>query len=439
MALRRANGDALEDLGVINGFGSQEDAVKYLEGARQAYRSIDDLKLGDLPAAIAFSEASAWQTGALMAVGRNDDAIRVGQEAVAIATRVLQKHPGYTTALRARAIAGGNLAAAEANDYHVSKAFDYNESSIRDYQALVVIDPSNAIAWNNLAGAHDSEGQGLGVVGRIDDARKQYQMALDLEHQTALSSLLAFTLSSAAVHRVQLEADQGNLQQAKMARVNLARLVDRAVAGLPAASMPRMFIRTDSDLGAIAVPVAAGDFRAVRADAETVAQRLEALKTNGPGQDDEKRRLLIRAYDAQADAAYHLHDDAAAAKASARVGELHRELPPRTTWEARDESDEKMLAALIAVRLGNAAEARDIIEPVLKFHRDLYARNKEDRTQHVQMARALYVAASAGLGDRSQELREAAAILAGLPPQMVRSVSVGRLRDDIAVEQGRRK
>ncbi|MEO8974332.1 MAG: hypothetical protein ABI552_01035 [Casimicrobiaceae bacterium] len=264
-------------------------------------------------------------------------------------------------------------------------------------------------------------------------------MALDIEQQTALSSLLAFTLSTPAGHLVQLEADQGNLQQAKVARVNLARLTDKAVAGLPAASMPRMFIRTGGDLAAIAVAVAAGDFRAVRADAETVTQRLEALKTSGPGQADEKRRLLGRAYEAQADAAYQLHDDAAATKASARVGELRREMPPQTTWEARDESDEKMLAALIAVRLGNAAEARGIVEPVLKFHRDLYARNEEDRTQHVQMARALYVAASAGLGDRSKELREAAAILAGLPPQMARSVSVGRLRDDIAAEQGRRK
>ncbi len=436
VALRRAGGDALLTLGVLSNFRTQEEAVRNLERARQAYRGIADLALADVPAAIAYAEASAWLAGSLQALGQAEDAIRVGEEAVGIATQVLQMHPGYTSALRARGIAYNNLADAAGDDFRIGKALAYSEGSMRDYQALAAIDPSNAIAWNNLAVAYDNAATRLIQLGRIDDARGQFRAALATEHQAPASNLLGNALADSAGQLLQVEADQGNPERIEAVRKDVVRWTEMAVRNLPADSLARAFIQEDANSRAFAVADGAGDFRTLRALAEAAVQRLEVLEAPGPGAADAKRVRLVGDYDALADAAFRVRDYVAAQKASARAIELRQAAPPRTVKEARDASDGQMLAAMIAVRLGKQAEAREIVEPVLKFHRGLYVRNKEDRTQHVQMARALYVAASAGLGDRSKELGEAAGILAELPPQMLRSVSVGRLRDDIAAERG---
>ena len=70
VSLRRAYGLAMIYFGFSQMRSDQEEmAVKSLEEARQAYRSIDGLQVGDLPSAAAYAEASAWQVQALQAPG----------------------------------------------------------------------------------------------------------------------------------------------------------------------------------------------------------------------------------------------------------------------------------------------------------------------------------------------------------------------------------
>src|SRR5689334_14464620 len=108
--LRRAYGLAMTYLGFSQGQTEEEEAaVATLEEARKAYRSIDDLKLKDLPSAVAYAEASAWQMGALQALGRYDRVREVGAAAVELTDQVLEKRPGNMSALRARALMGESL------------------------------------------------------------------------------------------------------------------------------------------------------------------------------------------------------------------------------------------------------------------------------------------------------------------------------------------
>ena len=95
---------------------------------------------------------------------------------------------------------------------------------------------------------------------------------------------------------------------------------------------------------------------------------------------------------------------------------------------------------MIGARLERYAEAQQIIEPVLKFHRRLYARkDNEDLLQHAELAQALYVSALAARGQKTAQLTEAAAILDGLPPMMRRQISITVWRDRIAEEQKTRR
>ncbi len=110
--------------------------------------------------------------------------------------------------------------------------------------------------------------------------------------------------------------------------------------------------------------------------AEASIKRGESLKPGNPQQEMNKNRGLGATYAVLADALFNLKDYAAADVAIKRALDYHRPVPKRTLQDQRDASDELILAAAIAARLGHAAEVQQIIDPVLKFHRELYARRQ---------------------------------------------------------------
>ena len=92
------------------------------------------------------------------------------------------------------------------------------------------------------------------------------------------------------------------------------------------------------------------------------------------------------------------------------------------------------LLAMALAREGRAADAERMITPVVKFHRELAARNHGDEWQHVEFASALYAQALADKRQRPALLKEAAALISGVPTEM-RDVHTVRLwRDRIREE-----
>ena len=180
--LRRAYGAAMLYLGYAqHADENEETAVKTLEEARETYRSIDGLKLGDLPSAAAFAEATSWQVSALQSLGRNDDARRIGEEGAQVAGQVLERRPGHMAAIRSRALISNSLADSELDTLHLRKALLLYEESGSDWEAILKIDPSNQIAWNNLANARLSAALGLLRLGHVNESGQQWRAALDVE------------------------------------------------------------------------------------------------------------------------------------------------------------------------------------------------------------------------------------------------------------------
>jgi hypothetical protein len=146
------------------------------------------------------------------------------------------------------------------------------------------------------------------------------------------------------------------------------------------------------------------------------------------------------AYRTSAEASYRLKYYAAADTDIKRALEIRKSIPKRNLFDERDASDGLMLAAMIAARMERYPEAQQLIEPVLAFHRGLYARkDNEDLNQHVQYASALYVSALAAPGQKTSQLAQAAAIIDALPPAMRRQVSITVWRDRIAEEQKKQR
>jgi tetratricopeptide (TPR) repeat protein len=446
--VRRAYGLATNFLGFAQGVANEnEAAVKTLEEARDAYRSIDALKLDDLPAATAYAEASSWQMSALQNLGRFDDLRKVGDDAVKVTRAVLERRPGDMSALRAEGLILETLSGAEWTDLHLRKALDMIRQSARDWESIVRLDPSNQIGWNNLADARLQAGGLLASLGEVGKAREQLRAALGVEKTVKESGMIGNVLSLTAGYLARFDADAGDRPAAAAALVSNQRFVALAIRTVPEGSFGRAFLpeflgyygfpTTGLGYGAYALPVADGDWEAVRRIAHASTARLEQIRNATAPQQQSRTAALEVAYRSAADASYRLNDYATADTDIQRALALRKVIPIRTLSDKRDASGQVMLAAMIAAHLGRDAEARRLLEPVLELHRGLYARkDNEDLTQHVEFAQALYASALAGSPQKAAELKQAAALIDELPPTMRELISVRRVRAWIAEARG---
>jgi tetratricopeptide (TPR) repeat protein len=446
IALRRAYGLAMLYLGFSQQRTNEGEAsVASLEEARKAFRSIDNLALEDLPAAVGYAESSAWQMSALQDLGRTDQLRKVGEEALKVTGQVLEKRPGNMSALRARALTVDTLSIAEGFDLHIRKARALGEQGARDWEAILRIDPTNQIAWNNLVSSRLTLGFWSLALGDIRGAQEQWRAGLAVQRDVKDSAMIGLVLSLASGYLTMIEADAGNPQAAESALKENRRFIDLATRGLPADSFGRIFLpeflgsygypTSPFGYGALALPFASGDFETVHKEALASAGRLERVKTPAQAALD-RNKTLEMAYRTAAYASYRLKNYAEADAEVKRALEVRQSIPARNLNERRDEAGQRALAALIAARVGRNAEAQQLLAPALKLHRDLYARgaDNEDQVQRLEFAYVLYASALASPNQKPSQLAQAASILDGLPAQMRGLISTTRLREAIAEE-----
>ena len=447
-ALLRAYGQA----SIIAGFeqlraNQEEAAVATLEQARSAFERIDGLKLDDLSAATGYAEASAWQINALQTLGRMDDVRRVGNGALKVTRDVLDRRPNDMLALRSDGLIRGGLMGAEWNDLHVRAALAHSQQSARDWEALVSVDPTNQIAWNNLADARMTTSGLLFSLGEVGDARAQLRAALGIERRVRESGMIGNVLALAAGYLARAEADAGDQAAANAALASNRRFAALVVRDVPAGTFGAAFLPefmlywgfpgNGPGYAELGIRAAQGDYETVRKLAHASAKRLEQIKDVNESQRQARDTSLEVAYRTAAEASYRLNDFAAADAAVQRALALRKVIPTRTLSDKRDAGDQTVLAAKIAARLGRHADAQRLVAPVLDMHRELFARkDNEDLVQRLQFADALYASALAGSPTKSAELHQAAELIDRLPPAMRELISTRRLRAWIAEAQG---
>jgi hypothetical protein len=450
IALRRAYGLAMTYLGFSQQRSNEEEAaIATLEEARKAYKSIDNLALDDMPAAVGYAEASAWQVSAMQPLGRTEGMRKVGGEALEVAGRVLEKRPGNMSALRARALIVDTLSVAEGFDLHLRKAKVLAEQGERDWEAILKIDPSNQIAWNNLVNSRNGLGFWSLNLGDIRGTQEQWRAAVAVQKDVKDSGMIGLVLSLASGYLTMIEADAGNRQAAESALKVNRRFVDLATRGLPADSFGRVFLpeflgnygypTSPFGYGSLALPFANGDFETVHREALASARRLEQVKAPAQAELD-KNKTLEMAYRTAAYSSYRLKNYAEADAEIKRALQLRLSIPAHNINEQRDEADQRVLAAVISARLGKNAEAQQLLAPAFKLHHDLYARgpDNDDQTQRLEFAYALYASALASPNQRTSQLAQAASIIDGVPAPLRNLISTTRLREAIAEEQKHR-
>ncbi|MEO5764442.1 MAG: hypothetical protein ABIR52_03960 [Casimicrobiaceae bacterium] len=437
-AARKTYGEVLNMHGFLQVRNDQWDvAVATLEDARKALASIDGLKMDDLAAAAVYAEATSWQVQALVDMDRNEEAKRAGKEGLAVASQVLEKRPGHMQALRAQALITSPLVSMLTNEMHLAEALAMSDTTLRAWHEFIRVDPGNTISWGNLAVGYFNRQGVTDAMGRPAETASDLRAALTLETRAPPSILVRRTLQALAGRLALVEADRGNRTEAEEAVVVNRRLLEWLATNTPARTFNNKVYLAGGDAWRVGLLQALGENqRALELGRNTLPQ-IEQLRSEDPEQARLKNIYLRFNLRAMAQSAYALRDYPTAERYMARILEIRKTDVPRELGEKREAAFEQAWAALVLTRLNRPADARPLIEPVLKMQRGLATHNLDDPSQRMELAMALHVAALAGIGDPVAQQAEAAALFDRLPPAMRSLRSVAVLGNDIAEDRKR--
>lgn len=437
--VRRAFGQANNFYGFVQQrFGDNEGAVKTLQAAREAYRSVDDLQLGDLAAAAAYAEATSWLMDALQDMGRQQEARALGEEAYKVADQVLERRPGHMMAVRSHALIASNLGEAAVYEMRLAAALPYFERSVADWDALLRLDPGNTIAYNNLGASSVALGFTLEGLGRPAAAARTFRAAVERGADVKLTPSLARNIFFPWAHAARLEADLGNSAASRQAFAQAVRF-QRVFVEDPAANAGARAI------GTAFKPNFEANFALMDRDYATVRERAReawALLEKAEPQSDVGKRVRIeslsRAAWYEAMAALGLRDHGEAERAGRRAADLAKQVPPRTPIQAFERIDLHLPHVIALARLGRYAEARAALEPVKKHFADPKSIGDSPGASAL-LAWSQYAEALATPERAQALLAEAARRIDAVPPEMRRLKTVTQVREDIAREAASRR
>jgi tetratricopeptide (TPR) repeat protein len=239
-------------------------------------------------------------------------------------------------------------------------------------------------------------------------------------------------------HVARMEAEQGNAEASQAAMDELTRYAALAVRDMPA-SAPSRKIREQWPVKYEAMrQVVLGNFPAAQEKAAAVIRQLEPLKPEFEGAKRFQKVELADSYATLADATYAMKDYVQAEDAARRGVAARLAAPAQSRIEEFFASEHHTQHALALARLGRLAEARTALAPALELHRK-FADASEAEWVRERRARVRLAQALATPEEAQARLAEAAALIDGLSAEYRRTPSVIQSRNEIALEQVRRR
>jgi AAA+ ATPase superfamily predicted ATPase len=420
-ASRRAYADVLVRVAFEQQNSNQNEAA--VASARKSMKFAAELgarDLSNIEMSAVYAESGAWLVSALAQLGRNDEARRGGLDALAIADKVVEQRPGYRLALHAAQIIQSDLAQVANNELDPKEAMRLQQRGAEISVTLLKLDPANTVNINNAGVADQGIGDALWAMGKLREAIPYYLKSLDHFGSAAKTGEAGYTIvhgydvTTTSYHQAQLGDAAGAAATIASGEPFLAALRSTEPAGSMAVSMVDVLQKLSKTGAAYQLDDLAGTQHLARA----VAAQTESTKPNGNLQDSQKYISLFVAYHLEARANYLLGDFAGAERAERASIDARKHSTTEAVADRRDFGELSTWLAMAIARQGRAAEAAAIIAPVVKFQRELAARNRGDQWQGLELAVALYAQA---LTDKQQGpalLREAVAKIDALPASM---------------------
>lgn len=432
-AAQRAYVEVLVRVGFQQWFEARnKDARETEQHAMAIASSMGARDLSNIEMSAFYAEAGAWLTSALVNLGEDEEARRVGEDVMTVADRVLGVRPGYRLALHAEQIVVTNLAQTAQNLLVPAEMFRYAQRCEQVSDILLKLDPNNITSLNNQGVTDQLVGISLWNQGRLTDSMPYLLKAVEDFGKAALGgtgyAVIRSTIMLDSAHR---EALVGNSSAVKELLADGETYLNRERSIAAPGSLSITLLQSTQALPLAELAYERDDLDAARKWGRTA---LDFVTSAHARNDREAQQRANAAYPTGLVLARieFQRGDYAAAERAARISLDARTLAGGDGVQDRRERGEitTWLAAAIA-RQGRLQEAAQLIAPVLRFQRELSARNHGDRWLPVELAAALYAEALSHPEHRDALLKEAAGLLEKLAPEISRLHDVALWRSRI--------
>src|ERR1700722_1962926 len=408
-----------------------EKAAATLQQSMQLAAQLGGRDLSDLYMAGYYAESGTWRVAALISLDRGQEARQVAADAGGVAEQILTLRPGHRIALHALEVMQSALTELASAELRPVEALAMGRRGEATAQALVTLDPKNTVSFNNLAAVRMDLGDASWAAGQPRESLDYYQKAIaDMRHAENGGAEFVLTQLFPLSVMAGRQADLGDPAAADTALASARKFVAALHASEAADSPLPLFGDCNLQIALEAGALWRGDLAAARHIGAANIALIQGIKPSGGFQEFYKNACIFYPGRYQGEAEYLQGDYGAAERTLREALEARTHWPMAVEGDRRDQAEVSTMLALALIGEHRDDEARRLIEPIVKYQRDLSARNHGDQQQHVELARTLYAQALIEPLHRTPLLQEAATLLEAVPPQMrgLRSVRIWRDR-----------
>ena len=430
-----------DDLNYLSHTQSLEQGVATCEEARKVLAGIGALDLSDLDAASSYADTADSQARYHLALGQLDAAQALEEQVYDLAEKVLAQRPSDLHSLLNRALAADMLSQVADRRHDDAVAADYARREVQAAQDLVRFDASNMDSWRYWAlGLRQTADLQRGR-GEISNAISTMQSLFSLKQDKRLPSSLGPTVAFNWLGLMYLQADAGDTDAAAQSLKSFVYDSGEYVAQLKADDPKRALIAVLYKGANGPLQLSEGKPQAALATATAAIAAIDAIQVP----DEDKAALNIQRFSLQtylgeaARAAIMLGRYPQAEALARRVLQLPR--PPFDNSDPRETPSafSTLLAHAVATQ-GRNDEARNILKPALAYYREQLQSGAHGMDFRRDYAYALYVdaiAQPAGASERTAELKEAAAQIAGASSEAQKLVDMRYVSGLVAAARGK--
>jgi hypothetical protein len=401
------------------------------DGAETDFRmGLDAVKgLTDIRSRVDSIDAGSWLHELIVRTNRADEAEKIGADVMEQAESVLKRVPNHKQALKVIHQVNFDRAVVELRRRRqpgrASKLLDLN---LEQGKSLLMIEPDSVSIMDTQSIDLAFKAASCLQLGNAQEARDRMEEVWKMYEVRKPSAYHSLNLALFAAIDAEIAAQRGRADELERARGRLHQY-GKVLPSASAEDMESYKLQIDfSDLRALSV---AGDRRATPAAGAELVARLDAFlaeaarKNRKPADFDELIGLLAQMLFLQAELANAHGEFAVAEAAGRRAFDLAGETPRVDPLDAASEL-RRVEYAHALVRTGKLQQARVQVDKAIAIQRAQLKAGSDDQMLRLELARALAVSALASPDRRAASLREASALLAGLPPE-VRQLRLARL------------
>ena len=405
------------------------DAVRTEREAMRVATALGARDLRDLGMGAYYAEAGGWLVTSLNALGQRDEARRASNDSLAVADQVLERRPGDRLALHAEQVLAGELVNISQGELNPQAALAPAQRQEQVSLTLLKLDPGNTTTLHNLAQAEGALAQVLWTGGHLRDSIPYQKKELDIQRRaTASGTMFLDSYIGAFLNLLLPQAQIGDVAGATSTLAAMKPVLAKLHQSAPLGSWVVPVTDAEYRIGEAYIAFERDDLSAARQAAADTVRGLQDITGRDGFAEFLKHLMGNFAYDLEGHAECLIGDFAAAERSESAA------LVDRKAAGTDNANDRRNLQgiltwlALAQVRNGHASEAASTIAPVVKFERELAARNHGDRWQPQELAAALYVQALTDPSRRPALLHEAAGLVDGLVPEVRATHDVRQLR-----------